>query len=104
MLELCSTSAVPDGAALNAAVRAHLDGSEPHGETDARLSRAVRRVAGKADLSVIARVAATGKVSLARLIARGEKIEDDGRAHLGDEEAVAPPKASRLPRVLRRRG
>ncbi|MGO2149843.1 MAG: polysaccharide pyruvyl transferase family protein [Microbacterium gubbeenense] len=104
VLELCSTSAVPDGAALNAAVRAHLDGSEPHGETDARLSRAVRRVAGKADLSVIARVAATGKVSLARLIARGEKIEDDGRAHLGDEEAVAPPKASRLPRVLRRRG
>ena len=109
VLELCSTGAAPDDASLNATVRAYLDGSEPHGETDARLARALRRVAGEVDLSVICRVAATGKVSLARAIARGEKGDVDGLAYLGVSAPTAPPAEAEphapglIARVLRRR-
>lgn len=110
VLELCSTGAAPRGAPLNAAARTYLDRSEPHGETDARFSRALRRVAAKTDLSVIGRVAATGKVSLARAIARGEKTDEDGLAHLGESAPAAtsaepePQAPGLISRVLRRRG
>ena len=116
VLELCSTGAMPDAASLNAAALAYLGRTEPHGETDARFSRALRRVAGETDLAVICRVAATGKVSLARAIALGEKTDDDGLAHLGESAptAASPESESErqsvshapglISRVLRRRG
>ena len=105
ILEQCSSGTAPDADDVSTAVRDFLIGSDPHGETDARVSRALRR-AGSEGLSVIARVAATGKVSLARDIARGEKTDDDGRAHLAESEPAPEPSSApgRLARIIRRRG
>lgn len=106
VLEQCSRGAAPDADDLSAAVCDYLVASDPHGETDARMSRALRRAAGTDELSVVARVAATGKVSLARAIARGEKTDIDGRAHLGESAPQSAPSRppGRLSRIIRRRG
>ncbi|HJB63661.1 MAG TPA: hypothetical protein H9769_08145, partial [Candidatus Microbacterium pullistercoris] len=79
----------------------------PHGETDRRVSRALRRAsANMHDVPVVARVAATGKVSLARAIARDERAEADGVSYLASLERPAAPtgRSRRFSRVFRRRG
>ncbi|HJB62243.1 MAG TPA: hypothetical protein H9769_00875, partial [Candidatus Microbacterium pullistercoris] len=78
----------------------------PHGETDRRVSRALRRAsANMHDVPVVARVAATGKVSLARAIARDERTEADGFAYLASLDLPAAPieRSRRRRRMFRRR-
>ncbi|NHI17554.1 polysaccharide pyruvyl transferase family protein [Microbacterium excoecariae] len=77
-----------------AAADAHLATSEARRDLDSRVARALARaLAGEPDddASVAARVAATGRLRLARAIARGEATASAGRAVL--------PAAPRRPRV-----
>lgn len=85
------------GTVAAAAVR-YLQETEPHGPTDQRLARALRRRfagedPGTSREAVIARVAATGKVSLARAIVDGAEELTAGLTHLaGDAPEAAKPR------------
>lgn len=97
-----------DGSALpevrSAALR-YLRDTDPHGAMDQRVARALRRrLEGEAPETssdaVIARVIATGKVSLARAIVDGTADISAGVAHLG--ETSSPPEPERARRWFRR--
>ena len=71
----------------------YLRASDAHGAKDQRLARALARALTQPrsdDDGVIARVVATGKVSLARAIVSGTASVADGRHHLGDSSPATP--------------
>jgi hypothetical protein len=85
--------------ATDAVVR-FLRETDPHGAMDQRLARALRRrfadeAPGRSREAVVARVVATGKVSLARAIVDGTADVSAGLAHLGDDAPPPPPEKRR---------
>lgn len=106
LLERCSSEARPAADEIGTMTVRYLIECAPHGETDRRVSRALRRAsANMHDVPVVARVAATGKVSLARAIARDERTEADGFAYLASLDLPAAPieRSRRRRRMFRRR-
>lgn len=111
-LESASDGSAP--AAVAAAAVRFLQETDPHGAMDQRLARALRRRfagadAGSSREGIIARVAATGKVSLARAIVDGSAELEAGRAHLAESapaqkasETSEPEKPAKPRRWLRR--
>ncbi|WP_156760945.1 polysaccharide pyruvyl transferase family protein [Microbacterium karelineae] len=106
LLEACSEGVRATGSYLASATVRYLRENDARGDIDRRVSRALRRAiaergAGDGSGGVVCRVAATGKVSLARAIARGEADSADGLAHLGEADPL-PPEDPATPGLLAR--
>lgn len=103
----------PDSGSLVALTLRFLRESEPRGDIDQRVARAVRRALlgvslGEGADAVACRVAATGRLSLARKLASGEAAVAEGLSHLEQVEkperaemSLAPARGGATRRLLR---
>ncbi|WP_221585424.1 polysaccharide pyruvyl transferase family protein [Microbacterium sp. G2-8] len=96
LLEATSEDASTEDDALVARAIAFLRECPARGDIDRRVARALRRstharqLGGGAD-AIACRVAATGKLSLARRLVSGDADLAEGRAHLAQTEESVPP-------------